>query len=563
MELNDKTKGIIRGVSHVTAGFTMVVAVLMILSFVQLKTINPVDNPVLQSIKDEYDKDPNNAGKAEQVRVLDLMARKAYFSSQWQIDTGSYLLLAGAIIFIVCQRLLAGTEKPLPKQPGAKADLATERVMGRKTLLSAGSVIFITAITGSLLFRSGFPDVSGAESDNSRNVNRRIPKDALKPDKTNYPFFRGHNGSGVGGGTGYPDSWNGENGTNIKWKTAIPKTGKSSPVIWGDKIFITGAEDPAYELYCIDKKNGNILWTALASGIEGQPAELPDMDHDAGLAVSSVATDGKSVCAIFANGNLVCTDFDGKIKWAKNLGAPENAYGYSSSLVIYEEILLVQYDDNNKVSLMGFNTSSGDMLYETIREGRPVWSSPVLAFFDGTPQVIINGNPFVSAYDPFTGTPLWKVECLTGDVGPSVAVNSTMVYAVTDYAKLAAIKPGIGSSIVWEDNTFTPDVSSPVANDEFLFLATGSGDVACYNAAKGDTMWTHYFEDQFYASPILCDDKVYLVDRSGVTHIVRAKGELEIIGHSPLGERSDCTPAFSDREIFIRGKDNLYCISGN
>ena len=152
---------------------------------------------------------------------------------------------------------------------------------------------------------------------------------------------------------------------------------------------------------------------------------------------------------------------------------------------------------------------------------------------------------------------------MSGDVAPSVAVNSTMVYAVTDYAKLAAIKPGVVPSIVWEDNTFTPDASSPVANDEFLFVATGNGDLACYNSEKGDTLWTHYFYDQFYASPIIADDMVYLLDRSGVMHIVKAQPSYTLVSESPLGERTDCTPAFSDKKIYIRGKKNLYCIAEN
>ena len=287
------------------------------------------------------------------------------------------------------------------------------------------------------------------------------------------------------------------------------------------------------------------------------------MDQEAGLAVSTAATNGKVVCAVFANGNLICFDMNGKQKWSKNIGVPESSYGYSSSLLIFENLLLVQFDSNVKLSISGFDLETGDQKWETLRTGHAVWSSPVLAYFDGKPQLIINGNPNVSSYDPSSGKELWTVECLTGDVAPSVAVNSTMAYAVTDYAKLAAIKPGTGASIVWQENTFTPDVSSPVATDKFLFVSTGNGDVACFNSAKGDTLWTHYFMDQFYASPIIADDMVYLLDRSGVMHIVKAKSEYQLVAESSLGERTDCTPAFSDKKIYIRGKKNLYCISKN
>jgi outer membrane protein assembly factor BamB len=176
---------------------------------------------------------------------------------------------------------------------------------------------------------------------------------------------------------------------------------------------------------------------------------------------------------------------------------------------------------------------------------------------------VINGNPNVTSYDVLTGKELWSVECMSGDVAPSLAVNTTMVYSVTDYAKLAAIRGGTGAAIIWEDNTFTPDVSSPVATDEFVFVATGSGDIACYNSEKGDTIWTNYFTDQFYASPIIADDLVYLLDRSGVMHIIKADSKFQLISEAALGERADCTPAFSDKRIYIRGKKNLYCISKN
>ena len=197
---------------------------------------------------------------------------------------------------------------------------------------------------------------------------------------------------------------------------------------------------------------------------------------------------------------------------------------------------------------------SGELKWETPRRGRATWASPVIATFNGEPQVIINGNPEVTAFNAVTGKELWTIEVLTGDVAPSLAVNSQMVYAVTDYARLAAVKPGPGPSIVWEDNMFTSDVSSPVALRTILFIATGTGDVACYDAMKGDTLWTKYFSDQFYASPIVADEKVWLARRTGVMHIINAGPEYQLIAESPLGEPSDCTPAFSDKNIYIRGQ---------
>jgi outer membrane protein assembly factor BamB len=558
--LTDKDISILRVVSQISGGFTIIVALTMLFSLIQLKTINPLDNPVLLSVKEQFDKDPANATKAEQVRAMDLMARKAYFSSRWQVETGSYLLLAGAVIFILCQRLISDNQKNIPVQPGAKQDLLTNQEKNRKYLIAAAAFIAITAIVSSFLLRGDLPDTSGKSGVSLAGEEKSSAK-TQEPDKTNYPFFRGQDSHGIAGGSGYPTEWDGASGKNIEWKIDIPGVGKSSPVIWGNKVFITGARDTKCEVYCLNKKNGEILWTGDASGIEGEPATLPQMDQEAGLAVSTVATNGDEVCAVFANGNLVCFDLDGNRKWAKNIGVPESSYGYASSILIYDNILLVQYDSNVKISLIGFDIKTGEQKWETMREGRAVWSSPVLAYFSGKPQVIINGNPKVSSYDPVTGSELWAVECMSGDVAPSVAVNSSMTYAVTDYAMLAAITPGTGASIKWSDNTYTPDVASPVANDDFLFLATGNGDVVCYNAQKGDTLWTHYFMDQFYASPVIAGEEVYLLDRSGVMHIVKAGSAFKLVSEAALGEGTDCTPSFSDKKIFIRTKKNLYCIS--
>jgi outer membrane protein assembly factor BamB len=570
IKFDEKDLKILRGISTGAGIFALIVALTMLLSIIQLKTMDPLDNKAIVSIKEEFDKDPENPVKAEQVRALDLMARKAYFSSRRQVETGSYLLLAGAVIFVLCQRLIAGSEKAIPSIPGERQDQVSGKIRYTKYLAGSVAVLTVVAIISSFILRGNLPDLSGkSTSIDGTNSGKKADKkrtaafDNFKPDATNYPFFRGQDGRGIAGGKDYPVKWNGEEGTNIKWKIQVPKSGKSSPVIWGNKLFITGSDGATCEVYCINKNTGEIEWTAPASGISGEPTLPPETDFETGIAAPTAATDGKSVCAIFANGNLVCLDMDGTRKWAKNIGIPDNVYGYSCSLIMYEGALIVKFDSNEKVSTMAFDTGSGELKWETIRRGRATWASPVIATFNSEPQVIVNGNPEVTAFNAVTGKELWTIEVLTGDVAPSLAVNSKMVYAVTDYARLAAVKPGPGPSIVWEDNMFTPDASSPVATENYLFISTGVGDVACYDAMQGDTLWTHYFTDQFYASPVVADETVYFLDRTGVMHIVKAGPQFELLAESPLGEPSDCTPAFSDKNIYIRGRTNLFCISEN
>jgi outer membrane protein assembly factor BamB len=563
MKFSEKDIRVFMGISLVSGIFTVVIAITMLLSLLQLKSLDPVNSPSLQAVKEQFDKDPDSRDKAEQVRAMDLMARRAYFSSRWQVETGSYLLLAGAIVFVFFQRLVAGSEKPSRTLRPDRPDIMNEKVKNRNYLLISASAITVLAIISSFILRGEFPAPGRMASDAGNAKPAASISETILPDETNYPFFRGEGSRGIAGGTGYPTEWNGTEGTRIKWKIAVPKSGKNSPVIWGDKLFITGAVNGDCEIYCINKKTGETIWTGSGSGFPGASSEVPESDSEAGMAVPTASLSKNIVCAVFGNGNLVCFNHDGKLKWGKNIGVPKGTYGYSSSLVIHDKVLLVQYDSQDKLTLSGYDIETGELKWETIRSGRPVNSSPVLTSFDGQPQLLINGNPNISAYDPVTGKELWSLPGVSGDVAPSLAVNSKFVFAAQDYFGVMAIKPGKAGATVWQDNTFTPDASSPVADEKFLFVATGSGDVACYNSEKGDTLWSHYFEEPFYSSPVIADGNVYFLDRTGIMHIVKAAGEFQLVAESPIGERTDCTPAFSEKAVYIRTNDNLYCISNN
>ncbi len=564
MKFSEKQINAFKGISMAAGTFTLVVAITMIFSLVQLKTLDPINSPSIQAVKDQFDRDPENKDKAEQVRALDLMARQAYFSSRWQVEAGAYLLLAGAFIFVLFQRFISGSQKPARSLQPGRPDIASERARNRRYLTISAASLVIVALVSSFALRNSLPapgKSSAAPAGSESKEQKGTSSIANLPGDVNFPFFRGEGSLAIAGGSGYPTDWNGPEGKNIKWKIPNPRPGKSSPVIWGDKLFITGADGGNFEIICIDKNSGKILWTGAGNGFPGASADVPESDAEAGMAVPTAAVNKDVVCAVFGNGNIVCYDLEGKLKWGKNLGVPSGTYAYSASLIIYDKLLLVQYDSQNKISLIGFDLASGEQKWETPRTGRAVNSSPVLATLDGQPQLIINGNPNVSSFDPVTGQELWSLPGVSGDVAPSLAVNSKLVFAVTDYYSILAIKPGKTGSTVWQDNTFTPDVSSPAATEDFLFLATGSGDAACYNAQKGDTLWTHYFGNPFYSSVMIADNKVWLLDRTGIMHIVEAAGKLKIIGNPSVGESTDCTPVFSEGKIYIRGRENLYCIS--
>ncbi|MBI5009557.1 MAG: hypothetical protein HZB98_07905, partial [Bacteroidia bacterium] len=260
MKFSEKEIRIFNGISLVAGIFTMVIAITMILSLIQLKTIDPLANPTIQIVKDQFDKDVNNRDLAEQVRAMDLMARKAYFSSRWQVETGSYLLLAGALVFVVLQRLVAGSEKPAKSFRPDKPDIDADRVRNRRYLLISAGAVALIAVISSFVLRTELPSPGRSEAKSDSSGKKEALSAINMPDEVNYPFFRGEGSRGISAGEGFPTVWDGQEGKNIKWKIANPKSGQSSPVIWGDKLFITGAGDGEIAIYCIDKNTGELLW---------------------------------------------------------------------------------------------------------------------------------------------------------------------------------------------------------------------------------------------------------------------------------------------------------------
>jgi len=551
---DNKTK-ILKLTGYVTGLFTLFIAVMMIIGYIQLENIRPLENPSLDALREVYDKDPNNEDIKEQIRALDLMARKAFFSTRWQIETGTYLLLAGALIFIISQRLLYTERRKVEGTAYKPGDLIASTKKSRIYLLISSGVVIVIAFIISFPLRIKLPDPSRVydetgiqgesnithlrtdevtltterpadnlvmQSDNQTTITEmtqtfadqerteltEFPAD--KPVVTsnrpvddnggiNYPFFRGTGSRGIVEEAGFPVNWDGRSGQGIKWKTKVHSHGYSSPIIWNEKLFVTGENENSLEVMCYNKFNGELIWTASASGIGGEPQEAPITSEDTGLAAPTAGTNGQVVCAIFATGNLICLDMDGKRKWAKNIGVPDNHYGHSSSLIIHGNKLLVQFDERSKKSLKAFDINTGQLAWETVRPVAISWASPVIARFNGIYQVILTSEPYVIAYDIDTGNELWSVQCMSGEVGPSVGVNSKYVFAVNEFAVLAAIKPGDNASVVWQDNEYTPEVSSPVATEELLYVLTSWGAAACYDTETGVLVWDHDFDYGFWA----------------------------------------------------------------
>jgi outer membrane protein assembly factor BamB len=357
-----------------------------------------------------------------------------------------------------------------------------------------------------------------------------------------------------------PISWDGKSGKNIRWKTEIPLPGYNSPVIWKDKIFFSGANENKREVYCIDLNSGKIIWSTAVVKIPGSPEQPPKVNRETGFSAPTVTTDGIRIYAIFANGDIIALDLDGKKVWDKNLGMPKNHYGHSSSLIIYKDKVIVQYDQTGNASVMALNGKNGEVAWKTTRNVRVSWASPILVNTGNRMELILAADPYVASYDPENGKELWRIDCISGEVGPSVAYADGVVYSVNEYSKLAAIKTGDAPEILWEDNEYLSDVPSPVATPKYLFLVTSYGVAVCYDAKTGSKYWVKEFGTTIYASPVLADGKIYLLNSKGTMYIFNADKTFSLVGEPQLGEGSFCTPAFTDGRIIIRGDKNLYCI---
>jgi outer membrane protein assembly factor BamB len=274
-----------------------------------------------------------------------------------------------------------------------------------------------------------------------------------------------------------------------------------------------------------------------------------------------MATDGGGVFAIFATGDIAGFDLAGERLWARNLGVPENHYGHSSSLVVYGDRLIVQYDHDGGSRLLALDTRTGITVWETERQVLTSWSSPILVYTGRRPEIILNANPYVGAYDPETGRELWQVECMYGEVGPSPAYADGIVYAANQFAQMVAIDAAT-REILWTVYDDLPDASSPLAVDGTVYVPTSYGYLSCLDAETGEVLWAHDYGGNSYSSPIYADGRVYWMDRSGVMHILQAGPEFLPVADPPLGEPSWAVPAFADRRIYIRGEQHLYCIGG-
>jgi len=380
-----------------------------------------------------------------------------------------------------------------------------------------------------------------------------------------WPTFRGPGARGHAVHANPPLRWSGETGTNILWKTPVPTHGMSSPVVWGKRLFLTGADDSGRQIHCFDTDTGELRWRHEVSGVPGFPAdsELPTVLDQTGFAAPTPTTNGRYVAAVFATGELVGLSMEGERLWARHLGVPENAYGHASSLISHEDRLFVQLDQEGDSKLLAFDLASGDPVWEVKRDAIS-WSSPILVDNGGRMELILTNSRAVDGYDPTTGSLLWRVECLEGEVGPSAASADGIVFVSGEGAAGSAIDIGHHGEepkVLWQWDESLPDAASPLAKDGYLIVPTGFGVVTCLEMRTGKVLWEHDFGRGFWSSPVAVGDRVYLIDRAGAMQVFALGNTFELLAESKIGEGAYATPAFVGDRIYIRGLTHLFCIA--
>jgi outer membrane protein assembly factor BamB len=408
-----------------------------------------------------------------------------------------------------------------------------------------------------------------------------------RPVAEEWPGWRGPRGDGTSQETlAVPTKWNGITGENIAWKVAVPGKGHSSPIVYGDRVFLTSClEDrESRVLLAFDRKTGQQVWMK-----EVLKAPL-EKKHDLNsFASSTPATDGKLVYVTFlvpefsstkerTPGEMVVAayDFDGQQKWLVKPGRFASVHGFCSSPVIFENLLIVNGDHDGDSYIVALNKETGEQVWKMPRENKTrSYVTPIIRDIAGRTQMVLSGSKMVTSYDPRTGQQHWYMRGPTEQFVASLVENDKYLFLTAgfpDYHILCIDPSGSGdvtdSHIVWRTQKACSYVPSPVvcrhyndgeATDYFVIVSDG-GIGTCYLADTGKVLWQKRLGPHYSASLLTAGGLVFCTADDGVTKVIRPGKELDIVAENPLGQRVYASAAKSRGQLFLRGEKELFCI---
>ncbi len=428
---------------------------------------------------------------------------------------------------------------------------------------------------------------------------------AQKNSGPDWPSFRGPSACGVADGQDLPESWDAVKGTYLKWKSKIPGLAHSSPIVWGNTVFVTtavsGRSDATFKpglygegtasddrsvqqwkVYALDKHSGKVQWERLAT--EGVPREKRHIKST--YANPTPATNGRVVVAYFGSQGLFAFDMKGNKLWSKDLGvlytgaydAPEYEWGNASSPVIYRNLVIVQCDTLRESFLISVELDTGKTVWKTVRDELPSWSTPTIYQEKDRALLVTNSPNFIRGYDPETGKEIWRLGGSSKITAPTPVFTDGLIVVVSGRrpeAPVFVVRPSaIGDITLPAGSTSSPFVAwsrrqrgsympTPLIYGGLLYVLQNQGIFDCYNLVSGEEVYREripHAGSGFSASPVASDGKIFLSGEDGDVFVIRAGREFTILAKNPCGEPLMATPAISGGMIFIRAQHQLFAI---
>ena len=387
--------------------------------------------------------------------------------------------------------------------------------------------------------------------------------------------YRGGLLQGVSQDVGLPVRWNEDAG--IRWKTALPGVGNSTPTIWGDMVLLSAevrGDRPTLAVLCFDRLNGALMWRHDVGPPQGRT------HRKNGYATATVATDGKRIYATFGPRGIYCLDLTGQRIWHVPLDELDHEWGHASSPVLAGDTVIQLCDGERESYLLALDRFDGSVRWRVPRDSAGCWSTPVLlqTQHDGRPrwELVVNGTGrtdgspgYVIAYDPVTGVELWRVRGTTDIPCPSAIVGENLVVSTSGLnGPIVAIRPGgdgdvTDSRTVWKLPWGGPYVPTGVIYKKRLFLLADGGIIRCHDLQSGDQIWEQRLHRTYSASLIAGDDLIYAVSERGDVHVIGVDDQPTIRAVNRLRERCLSTPAVARGELFIRTDRHLYCFGSD
>ena len=417
----------------------------------------------------------------------------------------------------------------------------------------------------------------------------------------NWPQWRGPAGQGISPESGLPTTWG--PAENLAWKTPLPGYGRSQPIVWGNRVFLTADVDAgpapgghrapehlidgkpflhpdstgadrrhALKVLALDLSSGALVWERTA--YEGPVFD--NIHRRSSYASPTMATDGTMVYAYFGPEGLYAYGFDGTLRWKASVGKfALLGMGTGSSPLLAGRLVIIQRDENlgRESVLLAFDKRTGEEVWRTPRPVSASWSTPVLVEVNGRTELVTNGNEFVIAYDPETGKELWRARGVESNAihTPLVGQGLVIVSAGFPEKRVRAIRPGgrgdvTGSDrIVWEYTRGTGYVISPILYRDHVYLISDSGIVTCLDAKTGAVKYEGGRVPEpgsFMASPLAFDGKLLLTSSDGDSYLIKAGPVHEVVARGSIDEPVASTPAIAHGRLLLRGAKHLYCIKG-